>query len=274
MSGGLWGLGPSGEAPWGGGGGGGGGSVSISNALATSPHTVLVGATGALRAVATLGSGDALNPASWAVTRADTGASFTVLAVRYVDATNVELYLLEPLGPFGVTHTATAVGVYDATGALLVAPLSADFAGMTVAAASANGPARGVIDLRNDAVGSGLAGVLRTASNGDYDTHGGTELLRKLILRRLTTRPGEFAHLDPDTYGVGLVPKQPLPTRDLLALQQTIERQVQREAEIDAADAQLSLARDGTLTVTVRVRTRAGAELPFVYKIPVGGVTP
>ena len=54
-----------------------------------------------------------------------------------------------------------------------------------------------------------IGGSLRIGADGDYVADEGTELMKKLILRRLLTPKGAFFHL-PD-YGYGLAVKEPTP---------------------------------------------------------------
>jgi hypothetical protein len=87
----------------------------------------------------------------------------------------------------------------------------------------------------------------------------------KLLLRRLTTSPGAFAHLDPASYGVGLRSKEPLPSADLFRLRALIQQQVMREPEIESASVQLTLdSSTGTLLVELRARTLPGGQDVYV----------
>jgi phage baseplate assembly protein W len=241
--------------------------MSFDSALATSTRTVRVTLTADARAVSAIGTGDALNPATWRVVSLDHAANvdvtFTVLAVRQVSPSVYELLLLEKLGSYLVTHVVSSTTLLDETGSLVSVPRSADFLGIEEASARQDlvAPA----DLRNNPVPRSPAGTLVVDSAGDYETHSGVALLKKLILRRLTTAPGDFFHL-PD-YGLGLRAKDPMNPAELPRLKAEVERQVMLEPEVDAVRAQVSLDRDGVLTIQLRVRTKTGDE--FEDRIPI-----
>jgi hypothetical protein len=93
-------------------------------------------------------------------------------------------------------------------------------------------------------------GTLQIDASGDYKTETGVALVRKLILRRLTSTPGDFFHL-PD-YGIGLNVKGRIPTSDLVKLKAEIERQVLLEPEVAQCEASLLLLPENVLQVQVR----------------------
>lgn len=100
------------------------------------------------------------------------------------------------------------------------------------------------------------AGTLSITAGGDYAFEEGTDLLKKLVLRRLITRPGEFRHIP--AFGVGLAIKEPLPAGgDLLKLRTAIEGQVMKEPEVEDVKAELILDPNaGSLTLNLRVKVR------------------
>ena len=109
-------------------------------------------------------------------------------------------------------------------------------------------------DLSNPPTPHSPAGTLVLRAGGDYQTDTGPALLKKLILRRVTTPRGAFFHL-PD-YGLGLRVKEPLPTPELFKLKAELELQVKREPDVDAVAATVLYDRSGHLSVQLRVRTR------------------
>jgi len=115
--------------------------------------------------------------------------------------------------------------------------------------------------------GSVVGGTLQIAAGGDYATDTGAALVKKLILRRLTTRPGEFFHL-PD-YGFGLKPKGLLKTSDRATLKKQIAQQILLEPEVESVDVAITTSpATGSVTITFRARLRlgttVGAQIPLV----------
>lgn len=194
--------------------------------------------------------GDATNPSSWTVRRGTSGPYLTVLGAAMVGPLTVELYVLERLSAYPDQLTVAAVGLVDSNGALVGSPSSLPFLGLTEPSAVVASAQR---DLRSPPFDTSerVGGTLRVTTAGDYETHSGTELLKKLIIRRLTTTPGGFAHLP--NYGLGLQVKEPLILQDLQKLRAEIRRQLSFEPEIATADAQLTFSPETNL-LTVRVR--------------------
>jgi hypothetical protein len=265
-----WGSSEFGLSAWGV-GGAGSGSIYLEAALATTERTVQGRFTGNVRALSALGTGDALNPASWTVQRLDTLAYLTVLTVRVVLADNVfELYTLQKLGGPMVVHRLANVGILDFAGAPTVAPLTADFYGLEAFVSPPD--QRGPRDLLNHPhSGTAISGVLRATSGGDYATHAGAEMVRKLVIRRLTTSPHSFFHLDKN-YGLGIKDKQPLPVNDLTKLKVEVERQIEREPDVDSARASVSLNRQGILTITAQVKMKNNQVVPVEFSVPTAAV--
>lgn len=256
-----WGSGGWGISPW---GGGADGSSGLVGALAIATRTVRVTAGAALRHIAPASIGDALNPASWAVVRLDTGDAFTILTVATADGLVFDLSLLENLGPYQSLHRVFA-NALDKNGLPIGIPTQADFAGLAAAAAAtpqAVSTARGLglRDIANpQASGNGwFGGTLQISAAGGYAAVEGPDLLRKLIIRRLTTSPGEFYHLP--NYGLGLREKEPIPIPDLTKLRREIERQIALEPEVDSAQVTLLVNPAGVVTVSLRVKTRQGGQ--------------
>ncbi len=113
-----------------------------------------------------------------------------------------------------------------------------------------------------------LGSTLVIDSGGDYTSMSGPEFIKKLILRRLTTKPGEFFHLP--NYGLGLKEKEPLPVNNLRALAKAIEQQVAQEPEVGAVKATLSYAANASiLYVKVQVQLRqTGQQLVVPMAVP------
>lgn len=115
-------------------------------------------------------------------------------------------------------------------------------------------------------------GMLEIESGGDYASMTGAELIKKLILRRLTTKPGDFFHLP--NYGIGLREKEPLPVSDLRKLAKAIEVQVAQEPEVGAVKATLAYsASAATLNVRVQVQLKpTGQQVDVAVAVPTGQV--
>lgn len=261
-----WGTGSWGGSPW----GGGAASIAFDYAVAVDLRRVRVYLTAAPLATSPWGVGDALNPDSWTLTRLDSGAAFTITSAETVSNLAIDLRTVEALGPKPVTHRVASEVIRTASGVLVTAPKFADFAGLRSASALADQRA-GLRqrDLRNEPTprAESVGGTLVIGSDGDYELHQGAELVRKLILRRLTTVPGEFSHLP--TYGIGLRSQEPLPTADLIKLRARITEQVRREPEVSSARVALQMNATGVLTVQVLAKLRTtGETVEIVYAAP------
>lgn len=273
-----WGTGPWGLTSW----GSAPSALSFANALANSTNTILVTLSAEPKHTSGFDTGDALNPLTWQVVRLDTTppTAFTVLAAREFDPPfQFEILVLEPLGDVRVKHRVSSIDLQAPSGIIITAPSSFDFDGLvdvdlsTPAARTAtrrhttrdlaNPPAPSVAGAES------IGGTLKITASGEYELEEGTPLLRKLIMRRLTTQPGEFFHL-PD-YGIGLIVKEPIMARNMFDLKRSIEEQVKLEPEVADAEATLRLSRDGVLTVQLRVQTRSGQDLNLGVELPSPG---
>lgn len=215
---------------------GSGGTLALVSAMSDSERTVLVTFNVQPLQVSTIGAGDALNPASWKVTKPSTGQVFVVMAVRAVTPVQFQLYLLQKLGPYLVDHVVDASAIVAPNLTPLAPPTTFTFGGSQFAQPAPT--AQSTVDFVNAPTSSNeIAGVLRVSSSGDYVMGGGVDFLRKLIYRRLTTGPGEFFYLP--NYGLGLREKGPVTSARLAQLKPQIEQQVLQEPEISAATATL-----------------------------------
>lgn len=266
------------------------GSFAITGAWPTSTHTVHVELNEEPAHVDPFATGDALNPRSWSIVRADTGAAITVIGVTSPDIAilaqlalgplapalmigpphpprvlRFDLQLLEPLGHHLVSHTLTTVGMVDPAGNPL--DPSFTFPGCVLTMDPVDSVTGDVFrdrDLANPPfqVGRqlGFNGTLVIGPDGDYETDAGLPLIRKLVLRRMGTRRGAFRHLP--TYGLGLIEKEPIPgAGDLVAFRKEIEEQAQQEPDVAAARARLSMDRSGVLVVQLELRAQNGMTL-------------
>jgi hypothetical protein len=217
-----------------------------------------------------IGRYDASNLQRWVVTRDDTGRALPMLAVRQVDedALSVEILFSEPFAnsPL-ITYTVEAEGIHSASGDLLVDPRELSFAGMPGVRAAVD-QARPLLDLFNPQVDRDvLRGSLQVGTDGDYEKHGGVGLLRKLIVRRITTAIGEFYHLADTDYGAGLQPKQLFRPGDLVVLRTQLQNEIVKEPEVADSDVSLSLRASGRLDIRASIALRTGQNLTVEFPI-------
>lgn len=254
-----WGLGDSIIAP-----------ATFDRATPWSIREVDVVFTADVIATSRLGAGDALNVKTWSVERLDslgaTEHSYRVLGVTAVEGASVfRLLVLGEWGPWAQTHRVRAYGIVDLYGAP-VTPFEQEFAGLAAAPDAVSTRQNTVWDLRNDpyTLGDGgtFGGVLQVSSAGDYATQSGPELLRKLIIRRLTTVPGAFFYLP--AYGVGVRLKEQLRESDLATLHAHVKREVLAEPDVDRATVHLALGDDGVLAVVIAATMRSTSEVVSV----------
>lgn len=239
-----WGTGSWGTGSW-----GGTTDLTVVRAVARSTHEVEVRLSRTPKALTPLALGDALQPASWRVYRAD-ATPLTILAVRPIDDTNYRLILATELGGWLETHTLSAIGLTTPEGLHMVPPETATFRGVTTA--GMNRPL-GHFDLSNG-IGEGS---LRVNASGGYERVYGVDLIRKMVLRRLTTMPGSFFHIAPEDFGVGLKVKEPLKASSLLSLKRQIEEEIKREPGVTSAAVALGLS-GGVLSIRAKIGTTEG----------------
>jgi hypothetical protein len=253
--------------------------ASIVKAIAYSTREVDVTVSNLVQDNGAFLAGDALNPTTWTVQRLDTAELFHVVGVTQEGTYTYRLLCVETFGPVVVMHRVGSTTLKDMSGGVIVSPRSADFLGLledTQASIGAQLAAQRVTsrDLANAQTG-GLAvaaGTLQITATGDYATVTGDELVKKLILRRLLSSPGDFFHLP--TYGAGLREKERLLQTDLPKVQRGIELQVQQEPEVEAVSVSMTLTpATGELDLQVRAKSRkTGASIAVGLQFGEGGV--
>jgi len=265
------GLAPFGPSQW----GSGIVPVSMVTAYAISTRQVYVLFSGALQARSGVLKGDALNPGTWKVVRLDTNAVVPMVGVRLRSPSEVVVTCLDPLPPFTDFATISAPELKDAAGTLISLPRDMTFAGLTEAAISTpekivQGATVQHRDLLNyAAINLGVqGGGTLVVAGGDYVNQSGVDLIRKLVLRRILTTPGDFFWLP--EYGVGLRVKEPIPAGDVVKLRAAIERQVSLEPEVTNVKASVTQSANLlTVIVSVVVRT-TGQSLTVTASAKVG----
>src|SRR5574337_428890 len=226
--------------------------MNLSGALAKDTHRVRATLSSAPLANSSANPGDALNRATWTVTNNVTSVSLFVLQVLQITSTTFDIFVASDMTTDQFTLACPTL--LDSTGALITAPTSQVFTGIALAIPpTPQGAGQSLpVDLKN-AVVQGLntiGGTLVIGQDGDYVFESGESLLKKLILRRLTTAPGAFFNLP--TYGFGLQEKSLVRPAGLLPLKRQIEQQVAQEPELqDVAVSILLVTGTGLLQVTV-----------------------
>jgi hypothetical protein len=267
-----WGLDDEGILPYGDAASGLG--VFLRKAAAVSTREVDVTVSNLVQDNSPFLAGDALNPATWLLQRLDSAVYLHVVAVQQVSTYTYRLLTLEEFGPVRVTHRVSSTTLKDVAGAPIVSPRSADFLGLLDEATKHPIPAsNSVQDIANPQLPqvNWAAGTLQLDAAGDYKLETGAQLLRKLILRRLFSFPGDFFHLP--SYGIGIRVKEPVPPSKLASLKTQIEQQCLQEREVAQVSAAVTLASNGVLTVTVRAKMRpTGETLEIGFKAKDGGL--
>jgi len=228
--------------------------------------------------LASTGAGDALNPSTWSITVVSTGRVLTPIAVEMVDAFTYNILTLQSFASALVDMQLATSTLLDSNSVPFPA-LSATFKGAYASndathdtRTAASGYALSDLANKPTAIQDYVGGTLQISSAGDYVTQSGPELLQKLIIRRVVSKPGDFFHLP--KYGVGLREKEPLPVVDLRKLAKAIEMQVAEEPEVAEVKASLSYAASaGTLNIGVKVRMRTtGQQVAVAMAVPTGVV--
>ena len=238
--------------------------MSVSAAWAISTHGVRVSLTAEPLHLDPYQDGDAENPLCWTVINNATGAALTVATATMHDSTAVDITTIEALGDHLEQHTVSAVGLFAADGSPVSSPTSAAFAGVV----QTMDPIlqRSLNDFRDrdfanppfqTSRGLGAAGTLAIGSDGDFLNETGEALIRKLVLRRMNTRRGDFRHLP--TYGIELAEKEPIASSgDLQSLLRDIEDQAKQEPDVVRATARGSLDRLGIAIIQLSIQPAAG----------------
>lgn len=258
-----WGSGPWGFTPW-------GGSGEVDECYATSTNDVFVRATRPLLVRSTVLVGDATNPLSWKIVRIDTNELVAIASVAVLSPTDFLIRTQAALPRYGVELELSSSAL-DAAGNPLGTKTAA-FIGVTEEALStpaiaAAGKTSTPRDLMNHPVPASPSGTL-VVQGGDYATETGAELLRKLVLRRLTARPGDFYHLR--AYGVGLRAKQPIPAGDLATLQTAIKQQILQEPDVQSVRVSLTQAANLLYVGLEIVSKKTGQTIEIGAPFPTG----
>jgi len=256
-----WGLGSFGSLP---------GPLFLVSASALSTRTVRVVVSVPPIALDDLPDvGDALNPATWVISRP--GFVYTTAHIMAVDSVTFDITVVEAFGAAAVVHTVSSTTLEKPTREFIEAPLSLTFAG--VVSSDEASPQAKLTKRRyvsQDLANPYVDGTLVMSPAGDYQLVSGAEMVKKLILRRLTTPKGGFFHLP--EYGIGLAVKEPVITSSLILLRREIERQILLEPDVAEVGVQLLMnASAGILTVKSQTRLKTtGETFEQSFNLPTG----
>lgn len=197
----TWGTDQYGGEPY----GGGGGPFDVVAAWAQTAQTIRVRYSSRPRVRNDRNAADALTRGNYALsvlshrTTDAPPAPPTILTVRQIDNTTVELLLAGELHGASVTYQLTIAGTVENISGTTVGIRRGDFTGLNtartreggaVAAAQATGPT----DIAfNPTALSALGGAFRFTPEGDVDLTEGPDTIRKLIYRRVILPKGSIA---------------------------------------------------------------------------------
>lgn len=206
-------------------------------------------------------SGDALNPRTWNITDPASGKVWTVLSVSMVDAHSYDLVTLEIFPNHYGTLKISSTALLDVNG-IPFPTVATTFSGAYLDATSTDQKRIASLGLSQKDIANVptpledmVGGTLKINSSGDYVPMSGDELIKKLIIRRLVAKRGDFFHLP--NYGAGLREKEPMPTVDLRKMARDIEQQVALEPEVAESKASLSYAASASaLIIQLKVRLK------------------
>jgi hypothetical protein len=238
--------------------------IAFHEAHAIATNIVRLTLTGPAMHTSATAPGDAINPATWTIQRMDNLAYINAVYVKPVTPNIYDITCLQPFGTNAVQLTISTITLLDVNGVVCVPPRHANFAGIQneddvnpVARAAINRQVgRDIANPPTPRTDLGVVGGTMLVKGGDYQSVTGVDLVRKLILRRIITMPGEFFHL-PD-YGLGIGEKEPMTTSALLKLKSRAEKQIRKETEVVDAAVSITSMSNGTLILQVRAKTKGG----------------
>lgn len=226
--------------------------LALESVVALTTHAVLVTVSQPVLMDSLLGDGDALNPATWTVARADNSYTWTVTAVQPLSDRRFVLHLRTALHSANRTHKVDARRLQSAAGIAISDPFMLEFRGV-LPATDVTEPT-GPTDFESTDI---QGGGLRTTEAGSYAKIYGDDVIRKMILRRLTTMPGSYFHIPAADFGRDLQIKEPLRASSLSSLKVKIDNEIMKEPNVVAANCSLSYV-NGVLQIRAKVQTEYG----------------
>lgn len=259
----------------------------IQSAFAVTTHSVRVLFSTEPLTTSTTTLGSATNPNEWTVTRLNDGFQFTVQAIIeqpsvIFEGSNTpvfDVYVLEPLGSLAIALNVSAPNLLRADDQPMIPPTDFGFVGLAgLATERPEVPIQrqiNTVDVANPPfppTGQSIGGTLVINPSGDYQSTAGAELVRKLIIRRLTTPLGGFFHL-PD-YGFGVGVKEKFSTTALILLKAQLEKQILLETEVEAASVTpVFQPTNNLLLIQIQAKLRpSGDTLKTTVSVSQGGI--
>lgn len=261
-----WGISPWGLGGW----GGFGAPFRVLGAEAVATRTVRVALSLPPKRVSAIAAGDALNAATWSITRLDTGASYTVLGAEAESDHEILVLLLQPLAGYRINHRVSCLPLISDTGAPVALPGTADFQGL---AFDAGAPGSFDRDVANPPLTKpeqlGIGGTLIVVG-GDYANERGVELAKKMAYRDLFTPPNAYAHLPGYGFGLGERVKQGLRPGEVPKLAADIGRVLRSRPWINDGRGALSFDEEnGILDCRIRLDVKNHDEpVKFPLRLP------
>lgn len=118
-------------------------------------------------------------------------------------------------------------------------------------------------DVANPSVpNSPMGGTFTIDSTGDLKTDSGITMLKKLLTRRLVTRPGGFFHLP--EYGIGLNPKELARPYRILEIKNEMKRQFLNEPEVLSVDVSVRML-PGTVLFDAKIKTKTNGDVDLKF---------
>lgn len=262
----YYGVGPWGIAPP-------TGTFSLEDIFAVSERSVRVTFTEAAYVQSAFKVGSALNLATWSISIVGSSDPLILIGVREVTgsgARQFELYTLNKFPSYFSTLNVQFPNVLSASETPIVGPSSGTCAAAKVPEITPRLNKIDYVDISNVPTGpTETLGVMQVAASGDYAEDVGDALLKKMVLRRITSLPGAFFHIPESEFGLGVRTKEPLLYSDMKAFKAELERQILLEPDASRVQATVLLGSDGVLTVKVRVRRQStGREFDVSVDIP------
>lgn len=195
--------------------------------------------------------GDAMNPASYAITRTDGEAVPFILSLECVGPGVIRIYVDAPFEE-GVEYIITTSGITSTAGELLGAVDSARFTAFGRGRVSVSADvSESRTDLLNAEGADSIEDGLRYDPSGDLANQSGRSYLRKRLLRRITTALGGFFHLP--EYGAGQKPKTRISASRVSRMEKLIKAQCEREPDVQKVSVSASIRSISIVRVVVTV---------------------
>lgn len=221
----------------------------MDSAVAATTHSVYITFSRPPRAVSPLSQGDALRNSTWSINGYDFSDPKVIVAVTMVGNRRAEITVSTPFKSSNYKYKINATTLMSSSGVYVSPPYELTFRGLLAADPTTERQRAFDVNVLGEA--------LQVTSGGSYARVHGLDLLRKMILRRISTMPGSFFHLSPDEFGLGLRSKEFVKVSALPNIKKRIEDEVNKELGITGTVASLE-ASDGIISVKLKVTTEFG----------------